>query len=117
LTIIATALVDTGSRLDDLIYEEFKGTGNMELHLDRGLAERRIWPAINIERSGTRHEELLQNESTLSKITQIRRIMAAFPSENNEKTWTEKIVDGLKAAQSNQDFLENMQGYLQDQKD
>ena len=117
LTIIATALVDTGSRLDDLIYEEFKGTGNMELHLDRGLAERRIWPAINIEKSGTRHEELLQNESTLSKITQIRRIMAAFPSENNEKTWTEKIVDGLKAAQSNQDFLENMQAYLQDQKD
>ena len=117
LTIIATALVDTGSRLDDLIYEEFKGTGNMELHLDRGLAERRIWPAINIEKSGTRHEELLQNESTLSKITQIRRIMAAFPSENNEKTWTEKIVDGLKSAQSNQDFLENMQAYLQDQKD
>jgi len=117
LTIIATALVDTGSRLDDLIYEEFKGTGNMELHLDRGLAERRIWPAINIERSGTRHEELLQNEFTLSKITQIRRIMAAFPSENNEKTWTEKIVDGLKVAQSNQDFLENMQAYLQDQKD
>ncbi len=117
LTIIATALVDTGSRLDDLIYEEFKGTGNMELHLDRGLAERRIWPAINIEKSGTRHEELLQNESTLGKITQIRRIMAAFPSDNNEKTWTEKIVDGLKAAQSNQDFLDNMQAYLQDQKD
>ena len=61
-------------------------------------------------------KSLLQNESTLSKITQIRRIMAAFPSENNEKTWTEKIVDGLKAAQSNQDFLENMQAYLQDQK-
>ena len=117
LTIIATALVDTGSRLDDLIYEEFKGTGNMELHLDRGLAERRIWPAINIEKSGTRHEELLQNETTLSKITQIRRIMAAFPSENNEKTWTEKIVDGLRSAKSNQDFLDNMQTYLQDKKD
>ena len=117
LTIIATALVDTGSRLDDLIYEEFKGTGNMELHLDRSLAERRIWPAINIEKSGTRHEELLQNETTLSKITQIRRIMAAFPSENNEKTWTEKIVDGLRSAKSNQDFLDNMQTYLQDKKD
>ncbi len=117
LTIIATALIDTGSRLDDLIYEEFKGTGNMELHLDRGLAERRIWPAINIEKSGTRHEELLQNETTLSKITQIRRIMAAFPSENNEKTWTEKIVDGLRSAKSNQDFLDNMQSYLQDKKD
>ena len=89
----------------------------MELHLDRGLAERRIWPAINIERSGTRHEELLQNELTLGKITQIRRIMAAFPSDNNEKTWTEKIVDGLKAAKGNQDFLDNMQAYLQDQKD
>ena len=117
LTIIATALVDTGSRLDDLIYEEFKGTGNMELHLDRGLSERRIWPAINIEKSGTRHEDLLQNETTLSKITQIRRIMAAFPSENNEKTWTEKIVDGLRSAKSNQDFLDNMQTYLQDKKD
>ena len=117
LTIVATALVDTGSRLDDLIYEEFKGTGNMELHLDRGLAERRIWPAINIEKSGTRHEELLQNEITLNKITQIRRIMAAFPSENNEKTWTEKIVDGLKSAKNNQDFLDNMQAHLQDQKD
>ena len=117
LTIIETALVDTGSRLDDLIYEEFKGTGNMELHLDRSLAERRIWPAINIEKSGTRHEELLQNETTLSKITQIRRIMAAFPSENNAKTWTEKIVEGLRASKSNQDFLDNMQGYLQEQKD
>jgi transcription termination factor Rho len=117
LTIVATALVDTGSRLDDLIYEEFKGTGNMELHLDRGLAERRIWPAINIEKSGTRHEELLQNDITLNKITQIRRIMAAFPSENNEKTWTEKIVDGLKSAKNNQDFLDNMQAHLQDQKD
>ena len=116
LTIIATALVDTGSRLDDLIYEEFKGTGNMELHLDRALAERRIWPAINIEKSGTRHEELLQNEITLSKITQIRRIMAAFPPDNNSKSWTEKILDGLRSSKSNQDFLDNMQGYLQDQK-
>tara|TARA_B110000263_G_scaffold246258_1_gene257060 strand:+ start:303 stop:1739 length:1437 start_codon:yes stop_codon:yes gene_type:complete len=116
LTIIATALVDTGSRLDDLIYEEFKGTGNMELHLDRSLAERRIWPAINIEKSGTRHEELLQNEITLSKITQIRRIMAAFPPDNNSKSWTEKVLDGLRSSKSNQDFLDNMQGYLQDQK-
>ena len=89
----------------------------MELHLDRSLAERRIWPAINIEKSGTRHEELLQNDTTLSKITQIRRIMAAFPSENNAKTWTEKIVEGLRASKSNQDFLDNMQGYLQEQKD
>ena len=116
LTIIATALVDTGSRLDDLIYEEFKGTGNMELHLDRALAERRIWPAINIEKSGTRHEELLQNEITLSKITQIRRIMAAFPPDNNSKSWTEKVVEGLRTSKSNQDFLDNMQSYLQDQK-
>ena len=116
MTIIATALVDTGSRLDDLIYEEFKGTGNMELHLDRALAERRIWPAINIEKSGTRHEELLQNEITLSKITQIRRIMAAFPPDNNSKSWTEKVVEGLRTSKSNQDFLDNMQSYLQDQK-
>ena len=89
----------------------------MELHLDRGLAERRIWPAINIEKSGTRHEELLQDDITLNKITQIRRIMAAFPSDNNEKTWTEKIVDGLKSAKNNQDFLDNMQAYLQEKKD
>ena len=116
LTIIATALVDTGSRLDDLIYEEFKGTGNMELHLDRALAERRIWPAINIEKSGTRHEELLQNEITLSKITQIRRIMAAFPPDSKAKSWTEKVLDGLRTSKGNQDFLDNMQSYLQDQK-
>ena len=96
--------------------ECFIDPSNMELHLDRSLAERRIWPAINIEKSGTRHEELLQNEITLSKITQIRRIMAAFPPDNNSKSWTEKVLDGLRASKSNQDFLDNMQGYLQDQK-
>jgi len=64
LTILATCLVDTGSRMDDLIYEEFKGTGNMEVHLDRRLAQRRVYPAIDIEPSGTRHEELLLNEQT-----------------------------------------------------
>ena len=113
-TIIATALVDTG-RLDDLIYEEFKGTGNMELHLDRGL-QKEEFASNKYWKSGT-SRRVASNESTLGKITQIRRIMAAFPSDNNEKTWTEKIVDGLKAAQSNQDFLDNMQAYLQDQKD
>src|SRR5471030_1772798 len=75
LTIIGTALVETGSRMDDLIYEEFKGTGNMELHLDRRLAERRIFPSINIERSGTRQEELLLSEVNYKKIVTMRRMM------------------------------------------
>ncbi|TES88558.1 MAG: transcription termination factor Rho, partial [Dehalococcoidia bacterium] len=76
LTIIATCLVDTGSRMDDLIYEEFKGTGNMELHLDRRLAERRVFPAMDIQRSGTRREELLTDENSLSKIWLLRRMVA-----------------------------------------
>ena len=75
LTIIATCLVDTGSRMDDLIYEEFKGTGNMELHLDRRLAERRIFPAMDIQRSGTRREELLLDEETLKQVWLLRRMV------------------------------------------
>ena len=75
LTIIATALVDTGSRMDDLIYEEFKGTGNMELHLDRGLSERRIFPSIDVSRSGTRNEELLIDAKTLQQIWRLRRML------------------------------------------
>jgi transcription termination factor Rho len=76
LTILATTLVDTGSRLDDLVYEEFKGTGNMEVHLDRKLAEKRLFPAVNIDRSGTRREELLLDATTLARVTTIRRKLA-----------------------------------------
>lgn len=101
LTIIGTALVDTGSRMDDLIYEEFKGTGNMELHLDRKLGERRIFPAINVERSGTRQEELLFDEATLKKIVTMRRMLEML----NPDERTEVLVDRLSKTESNEDFL------------
>jgi transcription termination factor Rho len=81
LTILATALVDTGSRLDDLVYEEFKGTGNMEVHLDRKIAEKRLFPAINIERSGTRREELLLDRETLARVHAVRRKLAGQPPD------------------------------------
>jgi transcription termination factor Rho len=106
LTIIATALIDTGSRLDDLIYEEFKGTGNMELHLDRRMAERRLWPAIDIERSGTRHEELLQDESTLKRIWLLRRMMGIIGQDSNSPTEAaERILERMSRTQSNEEFL------------
>jgi transcription termination factor Rho len=98
LTIIATALVDTGSRMDDVIYEEFKGTGNMELHLDRKLANRRIFPAIDILSSGTRKEELLLPEADLKKIVSLRK---NIESENA----VEELIKLLKQAKSNQEFL------------
>lgn len=98
LTILATALVDTGSRMDDVIYEEFKGTGNMELHLDRKLANRRIFPAIDILASGTRKEELLMDENTLNKITVLRR---NIDSENA----VEELIKLLKHSKTNQEFL------------
>lgn len=102
LTIIGTALVDTGSRMDDLIYEEFKGTGNMELHLDRKLAERRIFPAINIERSGTRGEERILAEDVYQKIVTMRRMMDML----NDDERTMRLVEQLSKAKSNADFLE-----------
>ena len=83
LTILATCLVDTGSRMDDVIYEEFKGTGNMELHLDRKLAERRIFPAIDVVRSGTRREELLFDEQTLRLVWTLRRMLAQVGSSES----------------------------------
>jgi transcription termination factor Rho len=104
LTIIGTALVDTGSRMDDLIYEEFKGTGNMELHLDRRLAERRIYPAINIERSGTRQEELLLSEANYKKIVTMRRMMDML----GENERTSIFIEKLSQTDSNDDFLENL---------
>jgi len=99
LTILATALIDTGSRMDDIIYEEFKGTGNMELHLDRKLAERRIFPAIDIRRSGTRREELLLTKEELDKVWAIRKSMVDTPE------FVEQFLKRLAATKSNAEFL------------
>jgi transcription termination factor Rho len=106
LTILATCLVDTGSRMDDVIYEEFKGTGNMELHLDRRLAERRIFPAIDILRSGTRREELLLDENALQKIWLMRR-MANLVAANSQSSTeaTERILERMSKTASNKEFL------------
>ena len=109
LTIIATCLVDTGSRMDDLIYEEFKGTGNMELHLDRRLAERRVFPAMDIQRSGTRREELLADENSLSKIWLLRRMVAMIASDSpNFIDATDRILDRMRKTKTNAEFLDNL---------
>lgn len=104
LTVIGTALVDTGSRMDDLIYEEFKGTGNMELHLDRRLAERRIFPSINIERSGTRKEELLLEEKSYKKIATMRRMMDVLGPDER----TQILIERLSQTDNNEDFLNGL---------
>src|SRR3989304_5782153 len=104
LTIIATALVDTGSRMDDLIYEEFKGTGNMELHLNRSLSDRRIFPSINASLSGTRNEEFLFNEKELQKVWRLRRMLEAL----NELERTELLIERLSKTASNEEFLETL---------
>src|SRR5208283_1310319 len=97
LTIIATCLVDTGSRMDDLIYEEFKGTGNMELHLDRRLAERRVFPAIDIPRSGTRREELLLAETTFKQVQLLRRMVGIIADDaSNFAEVTERVLERLR---------------------
>ncbi len=106
LTIIATALVETGSRMDDVIYEEFKGTGNMELHLDRRMAEKRLFPAININKSGTRREELLVPNDQLQRMWLLRKFL--HPMDDLEAT--EFLVDKLKASKDNNDFFELMRG-------
>ena len=106
LTIIATCLVDTGSRMDDLIYEEFKGTGNMELHLDRKLAERRIFPAINITPSSTRREELLLDENTLKQVWLLRRVVTMIDSDStNHGEPTQRILERLAKTKNNVEFL------------
>ena len=102
LTILATALVDTGSRMDDVIYEEFKGTGNMELHLDRQLAERRIFPSIDILRSGTRKEELLVSSDQLEKMWMIRRTM------QDSQDFTERFIRRLKTTKDNDEFFQSI---------
>ncbi|MFC5529084.1 transcription termination factor Rho [Cohnella yongneupensis] len=102
LTILATALVETGSRMDDMIYEEFKGTGNMELHLDRKLAERRIFPALDIRRSGTRREELLLEKEALEKLWAIRKSM------NDSMEFVEQFLKRLSNTKTNQEFLDSL---------
>lgn len=97
LTIIATALVDTGSKMDDIIYEEFKGTGNMEIHLDRGLAQLRIYPAIDIQKSGTRKEELLMGENKLKLVWEIRRYL----SQLDKATAAKQLIDKIASTKSN----------------
>ena len=104
LTIIGTALVDTGSRMDDVIYEEFKGTGNSELHLDRRMAEKRIYPAINVNKSGTRREELLIEKDILQKIWVLRKLL--YPMDDLEAM--EFLLDKLKATKNNADFFDSM---------
>jgi transcription termination factor Rho len=104
LTIIGTALVDTGSRMDDLIYEEFKGTGNLELHLDRRLADRRIFPAIDIARSGTRQEELLLSEKDLKKVSTMRRMIDMLGPEER----TSIFIERLTKTTTNEEFLESL---------
>lgn len=104
LTIIGTALVETGSRMDDLIYEEFKGTGNMELHLDRKLSDRRIFPSIDVARSGTRQEELLLSEKDLKKVATMRRMLDMLGPEER----TSILVEKLSKTQTNEEFLESL---------
>jgi transcription termination factor Rho len=104
LTIIATALIETGSRMDDVIFEEFKGTGNMEVILDRKLSDKRVFPAIDIQRSGTRKEELLQTKEDLQRIWVLRRVLNPLsPVEAMEL-----LIDKLSKTRANGDFLANM---------
>lgn len=104
LTIIATALVDTGSRMDDVIFEEFKGTGNMELRLDRALAERRIYPSVDIKASGTRHEEYLVDKAELEKIFRLRRMIDLLDARDT----TDLVIERLKKSKNNKEFLDNL---------
>ncbi|MBI5082671.1 MAG: transcription termination factor Rho, partial [Chloroflexi bacterium] len=114
LTIIATCLVDTGSRMDDMVYEEFKGTGNMELHLSRKLQERRIFPALDIERSSTRREDLLLGPDITPRVWLLRRMFGAMitPPPNGAgldiTNATEAIVNDLAKSNNNNEFLENL---------
>ncbi|HEX5266418.1 MAG TPA: transcription termination factor Rho, partial [Acidimicrobiales bacterium] len=105
LTILATALVETGSRMDEVIFEEFKGTGNMELRLDRRLAERRVYPAIEVNASSTRHEELLFDRSELQQVWKLRRVLNALGSEGSAAAGLELLMDKIKTTKSNAEFL------------
>ncbi len=107
LTVIATALVETGSRMDDMVYEEFKGTGNMEIHLDRKLSEKRIFPAVDIYKSGTRREELLLSEEELASVNSIRRML----SSGNTAEATEQIIGLLEKTETNKEFVQRIQNF------
>ena len=104
LTIIATALIDTGSRMDEVIYEEFKGTGNQEFHLDRAIAERRVFPAINIRRSGTRREELITDDAELQRINILRKLL----NDMEDVDATEWLIDKLGKHKTNNEFFSSM---------
>jgi transcription termination factor Rho len=104
LTILATALIDTGSKMDDVIYEEFKGTGNSEIHLDRRIAEKRVFPAININRSGTRKEELITDSGELAKMWILRKLLHPM----DELAAIEFLLDKMKDTKTNSDFFEAM---------
>ena len=110
LTVIATCLIDTGSRMDDVIYEEFKGTGNLELHLDRRLAEKRVYPSFDIQRSGTRREELLLDETTLKQVWLLRRIVAMVASSEQQGSTeaTERVLERMSKTRTNADFLASL---------
>lgn len=99
-------MIDTGSKMDEVIYEEFKGTGNMELHLDRRIAEKRVFPAININRSGTRREELLMSQEELQKAWILRKLLHPM----DEVAAIEFLMDRLKSTKTNEDFFEAMKG-------
>ena len=105
LTIIATALVDTGSRMDDVIFEEFKGTGNMEIHLDRKLTDKRVFPSIDMQKSGTRKEELLLPREDLNRVWVLRKVLAPLSAVEA----MELLLDKMGKTKSNQDFLASMQ--------
>jgi transcription termination factor Rho len=104
LTILATALIDTGSRMDDVIYEEFKGTGNSEMHLDRRVSEKRVFPAVNINRSGTRREELITSQEELQKIWILRKLLHPM----DELASIEFLIDKMKETKTNTDFFDAM---------
>jgi transcription termination factor Rho len=104
LTILATALIDTGSRMDDVIFEEFKGTGNMELHLDRRLVDKRVWPAIDINRSGTRKEENLLHPAEVDKVRILRRVL----SDMHPVEAMEMLTSRIRKTKSNAEFLMSM---------
>ena len=106
LTIVATALVETGSRMDEVIFEEFKGTGNMELILDRHIADKRIFPAIDLNRSGTRKEELLLSDTELNRVYLLRNFLSDMPSAEAVSF----LMDRMKRTKTNQEFLDSMQG-------
>ncbi|MDO4573051.1 MAG: hypothetical protein Q4C13_06750, partial [Clostridia bacterium] len=108
LTVIATALSETGSRMDDMVYEEFKGTGNMEIHLDRKLSERRIFPAIDIYKSGTRREDLLLSNAELEGVRTIRRVL----SGGNPAEVTEQFISMLDKTATNEEFLQKLKDWV-----